>query len=323
MKKRIIGFTVLIAISVVYVVNASWRVSPADTQAKLLAHRGVHQTYHRENLERDTCTAIRIDTPTHDYIENTLPSMEAAFAAGADVVELDVHPTTDGYFAVMHDWTLDCRTEGSGETRSHALAYLKSLDLGYGYTADSGHTFPLRGKGVGMMPTLSEVFTAFPDKHFLINFKSRDAREGDMLADFLKQHPEWRANVWGVYGGDEPTWRAVELIADDLPGFSRTSVKRCLKYYVALGWSGYIPASCKNTVVVVPIDIAPWLWGWPNLLVKRMQGVGSEVAILGPMDDNSDGAPAIDTPKHLALIPESFSGYIWTDKIELIGPLLQ
>ncbi|WP_157209922.1 glycerophosphodiester phosphodiesterase family protein [Marinimicrobium agarilyticum] len=40
--------------------------------------------------------------------------MRAAFAAGAGVVELDVHPATDGYFAVMHDWMLDCRTEGMG-----------------------------------------------------------------------------------------------------------------------------------------------------------------------------------------------------------------
>ena len=43
--------------------------------------------------------------------------MRAAFAAGADIVELDIHPTTDGQFAVFHDWTLDCRTE---DAASHA-----------------------------------------------------------------------------------------------------------------------------------------------------------------------------------------------------------
>ena len=116
----------------------------------LLAHRGLAQTFTREDLERDTCTATRINPPEHAFIENTLPSMEAAFAAGADVVEFDVHPTTDGQFAVFHDWTLDCRTEGNGKTRDHAMADLKRLDVGYGYTADGGKTFPLRGKGVGL-----------------------------------------------------------------------------------------------------------------------------------------------------------------------------
>ncbi len=55
--------------------------------------------------------------PTHGYLENTIASMQASFEAGADIVELDVHPTTDGRFAVFHDWTLDCRTDGHGVTR--------------------------------------------------------------------------------------------------------------------------------------------------------------------------------------------------------------
>src|SRR5690606_35068950 len=114
-------------------------------------------------------------------------------------------PTTDGHLAVMHDWTLDCRTEGSGETRSHDLAYLKTLDLGYGYTPDDGRTFPLRGSGVGMMPELEEVFAAFPEGRFIVNYKSNEAREGDMVAAIVTRHPEWRPLVWGAYGGDPPT----------------------------------------------------------------------------------------------------------------------
>ncbi len=41
------------------------------------------------------------------------------------------------------------------------------------------------------------------------------------------------------------------------------------------------------------------------------------------MDDNADGARTIDTLEDLALVPEDFSGYIWTDKIELIGPAVR
>jgi glycerophosphoryl diester phosphodiesterase len=39
--------------------------------------------------------------------ENTLPAFEAAVAAGADMVELDVWPSADGVAAVLHDETLD------------------------------------------------------------------------------------------------------------------------------------------------------------------------------------------------------------------------
>ncbi len=119
-----------------------------DGHIKLLAHRGVHQTFSHAGLKNDTCTAERINPPTHDFIENTLPSMEAAFAAGADVVELDVHLTPEKTFAVMHDWTVDCRTEGKGVTEELGIAYLKTLDLGYGYTADGGKTFPCAAKAL-------------------------------------------------------------------------------------------------------------------------------------------------------------------------------
>ena len=122
------------------------------------------------------------------YLENTIASIEAAFAAGADIVEFDVHPTTDGHFAVFHDWTVDCRTEGHGVTREHTLAELKALDIGYGYTADGGKTFPFRGKGVGLMPSLDEVLAAFPMRRLLINVKSND--------------PDGRENCWAS------TWRA-------------------------------------------------------------------------------------------------------------------
>jgi glycerophosphoryl diester phosphodiesterase len=75
---------------------------------------------------------------------------------GAGIVELDVHPTSDGQIAVFHDWTLECRTDGHGVTREHNLADLKQLDVGYGYTSDDGKTYPLRGTGVGLLPSLDE-----------------------------------------------------------------------------------------------------------------------------------------------------------------------
>ena len=48
--------------------------------------------------------------------------------------------------------------KGTGNVSDYTMAELKKLDVGYGYTADEGKTYPFRGKGVGMMPELSEVF---------------------------------------------------------------------------------------------------------------------------------------------------------------------
>src|SRR5918994_865281 len=113
----------LLAFGLIALGNSSFWVSPRTTRT-LLAHRGLAQTYPATGLTATTCTAARIFPPEHSLIENTLPSMRAAFAAGADIVELDVHPTTDGPIAVFHDWTLDCRTDGRGVTRERSFAEL-------------------------------------------------------------------------------------------------------------------------------------------------------------------------------------------------------
>ena len=317
LRKILIGLAVVVA--AVYLWNASWRVAPPEGEVQFIAHRGVHQTFSREGLTGETCTAERIFPPEHGFLENTLPAMEAAFAAGADIVELDVHPTTDGRLAVFHDWTVDCRTEGSGETRSHDLAYLKALDIGYGYTADDGETYPFRGTGAGMMPELEEVFAAFPGRRFLVNFKSNEGREGDMVADLVEGRPAWRELVWGAYGGDPPTFRMAERLPE-AKVWSRRGLIDCLLQYEGLGWTSFVPEPCRNTMVMLPLNVAPFVWGWPNLFLRRMQAVGSEVILLGPYGAGDPGTAGIDTVKQLAEVPESFVGYLWTNRIEAIAP---
>lgn len=319
--QRVLVVLVIIA-GGIWIWNASWRVSPPeDPQVRLIAHRGVHHTFDRSNLDNDTCTAELIYPPEHEFFENTIDSMEAAFELGAAIVEIDVHPTTDAQFAVFHDWTLDCRTEGTGDTRSHDMAYLRTLDVGYGYTPDSGETYPLRGKGLGLMPSLDDVLAALPDRQFLINFKSNDAREGDMLAEALAIRPEWAPAVWGAYGGDAPTMRAHALMPE-LSVWSRRTLMNCLLHYAGYGWTGIMPAACKDTFVLVPINVAPWLWGWPNLFQQRMREAGSEIILLGPLETGDPGTAGIDDAETLAAVPVDFSGYVWTNRIERIGPLL-
>ena len=311
----------LIAITLlVWIFNLSIWIGPApDSHTRLIAHRGVHQTFSRDGVGSDTCTASRIEAPTHDFLENTLPSMAEAFSFDADIVELDIHPTPDGKFAVFHDWTLDCRTNGSGVTRQTPMSVLKTLDIGHGYTADSGRTFPFQGKGIGMMPELEEVLTAFPSGRFLVNFKSNNPAEGNALAELLKNHQHYRKRVWAVYGVAKPV-DAARAHIPGLQGFSKQQTKSCLKAYIILGWSGFVPEACHNTIISVPVSHAKWLWGWPHRFTKRLHNHGSSVILLGPHRGSTTGSTGIDSMELLQKVPARFDGLVWTNKIELIGP---
>jgi glycerophosphoryl diester phosphodiesterase len=321
-RKRTIWLgAALVAVGGIYLANASW-AAHARGRLTLLSHRGLYQTYRREGLTSTTCTASRIYPPRHAYLENTLASMKAAFDLGADIVEIDIHPTTDGTFAVFHDWTLDCRTEGHGVTREHSMAELRKLDIGYGYTADGGKTFPFRGKGIGLMPSLDAVLRAFPDRRFLVNIKSNDPREGELIAAWLKARPWARADRLSFYGGDRPVARLAALMPE-LRTMSRASAKACATRYLLLGWSGYVPGPCRHSIVFVPINYRWAAWGWPNRLLSRMEGAGSELYVIGEISGGDAHLEGIDTPEAVARLPKHWRGGISTERIDVVGPLLK
>ena len=67
---------------------------------------------------------------SHTYPENTLLSLDRAFAAGADVVEADLALTADDQVILMHDVTVDRTTDGSGPVESLTLEVIRQLDAG-------------------------------------------------------------------------------------------------------------------------------------------------------------------------------------------------
>ena len=323
-RRWILGALALFA-AFVYLNNTSRLADPLETEPWLVAHRGVSQPFDREGLTGRTCTAARILPPEHDFLENTLESMRAAFAFGADAVEVDVQRTADGHFAVFHDWNLECRTEGTGATREHTLAELQALDIGYGYTADGGQTFPFRGKGVGRMPSLDQILDqvsgAFPDREFVLDIKSNDPEEGALLAERLAALPEDRQGQILVYGGPLP----IEKIRERLPRvvtITRPRLKKCLLRYIALGWTGHVPQACERGLITVPANVAPWLWGWPNRFLRRMDSVGSRVVLIGDYEGGGL-SQGFDDPERLLDLPGDYSGGVWTDRIEVMGPAVR
>lgn len=80
---------------------------------------------------------------------NTLLAFRRAADLGADGVELDVHLSADGVPVVIHDFTVDRTTDGSGRVADLPLAALKELDAGSWFDAACA------GERI---PTLEEVF---------------------------------------------------------------------------------------------------------------------------------------------------------------------
>jgi glycerophosphoryl diester phosphodiesterase len=81
-----------------------------------------------------TVTAIAHRGEPVDHRENTLPAFEAAVAAGADMVEIDLRRTRDGAIVVLHDQTLErlwgrAASVGDVDPVLHAVALPLMVDF--------------------------------------------------------------------------------------------------------------------------------------------------------------------------------------------------
>jgi glycerophosphoryl diester phosphodiesterase len=280
----------------------------------------VAQRYASDLISDDSCTARLILPPTHSFIDNTIPSIGAALAAGADVVEIDLRVTSDHQFVLFHDYELTCRTDGSGRISEHSAAELQTLDVGYGYTADAGKSFPLRGKGVGLMPTLAEVLRKYPQQRFLVQIKDGQRHVADSLVAYARSNglEAWDRLIF--FGGTAPLRRLREILPNART-WPAESTQRCFVGYLATGWFGHVPRACDDGMIIVSVAQANILWGWPNRFLARMRGHRTEVMLIGRIDSLSAGRfSRLDTVQALSRVPAGFDGYIWTDQVAVVGP---
>ncbi|MEM9926796.1 MAG: glycerophosphodiester phosphodiesterase family protein [Cyanobacteria bacterium P01_D01_bin.50] len=309
----LVSFTTII-ISILAYLYFPRPLPPKPSKFTLIAHRGIHQTFSFENLDNDTCTATRIYPPTHNFLENTIPSIREAFKYGADMVEIDIHPTTDNELVVFHDWTVDCRTNGKGITHEQSLKTLKKLDIGYGYTADNGKTYPFRGKFVGMMPTFDEIKQEFPDKKFLVDQKDRFEKTIKLLADSLKKYPpEQRENIY-LFSGEEQYKKLKQEVPEVQRIFlTRKTIKNCIPQYLTMLFSGSLPQSCREYAFGIPTSYLKYVPGWSsNLFLVKAREAGLKVYVI-----------EVDTKEDFQQVKNLPLDGIVTNRIEIIGPLLK
>jgi glycerophosphoryl diester phosphodiesterase len=122
------------------------------------------------------------------------------------------------------------------------------------------------------------------------------------------------------YGGAGPIHvlqaKLPDLHAMALNG-SAPNLRTCLLRYELIGWTGYVPDACRNSLVAIPINYAPWFWGWPNRFVARMRSENTPVFVAGPYNGVSQGLDAAG----IAALPKDYAGGIWTDDIAVTAPL--
>ncbi len=95
---------------------------------------------------------------------NTLAAFEKAAELGAHGVELDIHLSADSVPVVIHDFTVDATTDGTGRVAEMTLAQLKQLDAGSWFDpAFAGER----------IPTLEEVLEAVGSR-LLLNIELKD-----------------------------------------------------------------------------------------------------------------------------------------------------
>ena len=129
---------------------------------------------------------------------NTMFALKTAQAKGSDVLEIDVHATSDGELVVIHDATVDRTTNGKGQVDEMTLTEIQRLDAAHWFVPGCGtchgrpaSDYAYRGLATGdrrlpkdlrkkrrfsgsdfTVPTLRGVLETFPDELINIEIKA-------------------------------------------------------------------------------------------------------------------------------------------------------
>ncbi len=119
--------------------------------------------------------------PEVEGLENTVAAFRHAVSLGYRYLETDVHVTSDGVLLAFHDSVLDRVTDRQGEIAALTLAEVREARVG----------------GREAVPTLAELFDAFPGARFNIDLKSDGAVPA--LADFIAAREAWDRVLVGSF----------------------------------------------------------------------------------------------------------------------------
>ena len=150
-------------------------------------------------IEKEAPLNIAHQGGEDEFPSNTMYAFRKAMQAGADMLELDVGVTKDGKVVVMHDTTVNGKTNGRGTVASKTLRQIRRLDAAFWFapraTEHYSHdlarrAYRFRGIATGRrdaprgftaadfrVPTLAQVMKAFPRTPINIEIKGRTPDE--------------------------------------------------------------------------------------------------------------------------------------------------
>jgi len=194
-----------------------------------------------------------------DAPENTLEAFSLALDMGADILELDVHATSDGVPVVIHDDMIERTSDGAGRVAALTLAELRRYDFGYAFSPDGGASHPYRGQGV-RIPTLEEVLEKLPRARVNAEIKQvAPVIERQVWEVVQRQHAEDRVLItatpeamgrWLAAAGDRT---AVVTDADEAGRFVGSVVAKRASYRPA-GDMVQLPLAWKLGSTTIPLD---------------------------------------------------------------------
>jgi hypothetical protein len=104
--------------------------------------------------------------------------------------------------------------------------------------------------------------------------------------------------------------------------FTIAESRQCFSDYAKLGWLSLVPASCKGRTILVPLDQKWKIAGWPRRFQARMAAAGTRIILTGP-GDRADAIPGLAQVEQIPEIPRAYTGYVWVDDVERIGPAIR
>ncbi len=146
--------------------------------------------------------------------ENTMEAFRLAVDAGADAIELDVHLTSDGQLAVIHDDSLNRTTDRTGPIASLTMDEIRQADAGATFAREDDSGFPFAGQGL-TVPTLSEVLAWLPlEVGLVIEIKARAA--ADAVVQVVAAHPVMQDGRLAVISFDEASIERIRELNRDI-----------------------------------------------------------------------------------------------------------
>lgn len=115
--------------------------------------------------------------------ENTLAAFESALKRGM-AIELDVQMTSDEELVIMHDFTVDRTTDGSGRVEQLSLADLQALDAGSWFGPEfAGQRVPTFDAVLEMVGRQAQAAPAVA-----LDVKDPSDAIVDMICDCIQRH---------------------------------------------------------------------------------------------------------------------------------------